>query len=126
MSAIYIASDQKGAGKTALCVTLAHILSSQGRSTAVFKPFTTSPPGSDPDIAAFQKLLKQGSNDWPLPLPSEGLEQSNAIDKAMSFFKRLSQDHDTVIVEGLSGFGDQSSAALAGALNASVVAVIGY
>ena len=39
MTVLYVVSDQQGAGKTALCATLTHLLREQGKEVAVFKPF---------------------------------------------------------------------------------------
>ena len=127
MSVLYVASDGRGAGKTALSAALAGILSAQGRRVGVFKPFAALgvQPDADPDGASYQVLIGQAADGWPVEAPSGGLTQ-DAIDGATRAIAMVSEGRDTVIVEGSNALTPQDTARLAAALEAHVVVVSAY
>ena len=57
MNAIYLLSDEAGAGKTALAVTLANLVRREGASAVVVNPF------DDIHDEYYAKLLGQAGND---------------------------------------------------------------
>ncbi len=58
MRALYVASDQPGAGKTALCVALADELRQRGKQANVYKPLAaTRDGGSDAGAGGSQRPL---------------------------------------------------------------------
>ena len=61
MNAIYLLSDEAGAGKTALAVTLANLVRREGASAVVVNPF------DDIHDEYYAKLLGQAGNDTPHP-----------------------------------------------------------
>ena len=127
MSVLYIASDGRGAGKTALSAALAVILSRHVGSVGVFKPFAALgvQPESDPDGASYQALLGQAADGWPVEAPSGGLTQraANAAAKALA---RVSDGRDVVIVEGSNALTPEDTARLVAAMDARVVVVSAY
>ena len=115
MTILYVASDRPGAGKTALCASMAYELRQRGKTAVVFKPASTS-DGDDPDFASYEKLLG-GSQ-------SEGdSDRSPDIGATIS---RLAEQNDVVLVEGMSSATDDEAAKLAEALDARVVVVAQY
>jgi BioD-like phosphotransacetylase family protein len=134
MTTVYIASDQARAGKTALCVTLAHRLSQEGRKVALFKPFhSQSLTGEiDPDA----QILRQAANaqetensSWPMALPNDGESKEIPVEQALVEFREAASGADVSIVEGLSGLADTLGSAsnrLAQDMDATVIVVIGY
>ncbi len=127
MTVLYIASDQPGAGKTALCTTLAHKLAQQGKSTAVFKPIAKADGegDSDPDGHVYKRLLGQKVDGWPGSPPSKGLTAA-AVKEIKATFKGVSKGKDVVIVEGSSALSDSDANRLATSLDASAVVVTRY
>ena len=89
---------------------------------ALFKPLAPGSAGKDLDVDLFQRLLGDGS----VAVSSEELEQGTGQDKVTQAVRRLTQGHDVVIVEGLSGLDNQVSGRLAHVLDAKVVVVIGF
>ena len=134
MSVLYVASNQPRAGKTAVAVTLARKLSQDGKKAAVFKPFTSSSEGSQPDADA--QVLRhaagaQGdaSGDWPEALSTSETLQGAVLDRALETSRQIGSGADVTVVEGLSGLQDAAGAnsqTLAQRLDARVVAVLGY
>ena len=123
MSVLLVASDQPGAGKTALCAALALSLTNQGKSVTVFKPFASG--DSDTDGDSYHKLLGQPVDGWPQQIPASGLNEQ-AIEDASQTVASLSEGKDVTIVEGTNALSPGDTALLAGALNASVVLVAAY
>ena len=134
MATLYIASDQARAGKTALCVTLAHHLSQEGRKVALFKPFhSQSQAGEiDPDVQILRQAANaQGTEDtaWSMALPEDGDLGEIPVDRALEGFREATSGADISIVEGLSGLeGPLGSASnrLAQDMDAAAIVVIGY
>lgn len=124
MSVLYVASNQPGAGKTALCSALALVLRRQGQKVAVFKPFTDG--DLDDDAATYRALLDQESDGWPLQAPSGGGLSAESIAEASSALSAVGAQADHVIVEGSSAISAADSAKLAAALDAKVVVVAAY
>ena len=134
MPTLYIASDQARAGKTAVCVTLAHHLSQEDKKVALFKPFhlQTQAGETDPD----GQILRQAANvqgaetaPWPMTLSQDGDLQQLPVDQALGAFREVTAGADVSIVEGLSGLADPIGPAsnhLAGEMDALVMVVIGY
>lgn len=112
MSILYVVSDKQGAGKTALCAALAHLLRAQGKRATAFKPVTDGP--HDPDPAAYQTLL---ATDAPAPCDADALSQ---IADAAS---RLAAQNDIVVVEASSSLTTEQSRRIAAALDARVIAL---
>ena len=134
MSVLYVASNHPRAGKTAVAVTLARKLSQDGKTVALFKPFSPATEGGQPDPDA--QALRQASGaqgdasgDWPAAIsPSETL-QGSVLDRALETSRQVGGGADVTVVEGLSGLHDTAGAnslALAEGLDARVVVVLGY
>ncbi len=125
MTVLYVASDQPGAGKTALCVTLAHRLARQGKKVAVFKPIAGAGDGADPDAAIYQALLGQPGQDWPFASSGASLSP-DLLKRVTGALKKTAKGKDSVLVEGSSALSPEESSRLAGALEARVLAVARY
>lgn len=129
MAVLYVASDQPGAGKTALCAALAAQLRAQGTKVSLLKPVRVQAEdiaaGSDPDVAAFQQVLgDEASVAEPQTLTAEQLAGGLPKDVA----GKIKPSGDVTIVEGISagdGLGT-ASAALADALDARVLLIVAY
>ena len=124
MTVLYVASDQQGAGKTAVCATLASILEQRDKKVAVFKPLVGEPK-SDPDADIYEKLMGQRADGWPLKLPKRGLN-TGLLEKVKTAFDRVSEGTDVVLVEGSSDLSIKGSRQVADALDAKAVVVARY
>jgi BioD-like phosphotransacetylase family protein len=126
MAVLYVASDQPGAGKTALCATLADELNRRGKRAAVFKPLgRVDGPGSDPDAETFERLLGRPNTEWPAPLPRRRVDPK-LLDGIRDAAAKLSEGLDVLLVEGSSDISPAASSRLADALDARVVMVLRF
>ena len=127
MAVLYVVSQEEGAGKTALCATLASAAVVQGRPTAVFKPLAGEgrDPESDPDAGIYTELLGQASDGWPLAASNGGLERE-ALQRIEAVFADVSKEAGTVIVEGSSALSGEETRRLVDALDARVLVVAAY
>ena len=123
MGVLYIESDERGAGKTALCASLAHSLTSRGIKT-VFKPFSVTPK-DDPDSDIYQALLGQQKSDWPFLAP-EGDLTPEVIEKIINPLRIAQENQNTLIVEGSSALSNAASANLVELLDARTLVVLRY
>lgn len=138
MAALYITSDQPGAGKTALASSLAAQFSRSSKSVGYFKPFSYNPQ-QDPDVAYIEGHVLIGYDDpalaVPLPLPKVK-EAGPAIPKTTATKLRrslnmLTKADDLVLVEGPSLFGQEDgtstiSGEMAQLLEAPVLLMVQY
>ena len=111
MNAIYILSDEAGAGKTALAVTLASLARREGASVVVVNPF------DDIHDEFYGKLLGQVANDIA---PAS---TSDPMDRVADRCREAAGDSDVVIVEGSAGIGIDGARELVEALDARVVGI---
>ena len=111
MNAIYLLSDEAGAGKTALAVTLASLARREGASVVVVNPF------DDIHDEFYGKLLGQVANDIA---PAS---TSDPMDRVADRCREAAGDSDVVIVEGSAGIGIDAARELVEALDASVVGI---
>ncbi len=127
MTVLYVASDQEGAGKTALCAALAQIMKRKGNNVAIFKPMASADQDvdSDPDTETYRKLLDQVVDGKPLGLSSGGLTPE-LLEQAKSAFNNVSEGADVVIVEGSSGLSASDAKTLVEAFDAKVIVVSRY
>ena len=126
MTAVYVASDQPRAGKTALCVTLADEQRRQGKKAAVFKPLasaTGKAPDLDPDI--YETLLGQPRGDWPFALLGWGLTDE-LLDEVRSAYTRVSDGVDVLLIEAPAHISNEDSRRLVEALDAVVLQVVRF
>ena len=126
MTVLYVTSDERGAGKTALCAALADAMKRRGKRAAVFKPLSEATGAElDPDVAIFSQLLGQPDMDWPYPALDGGLAPKLLKDiRAAS--KKLLEEHDLLLIEGSSRVSGEDSAQLVDALDAKVLVVARY
>ena len=127
MAVLYVASDQPGAGKTALCAALAAQLRAQGNNVSLSKPLRVQEEdsGSGPDVAAFQQALGDGASIAE-PQTLSPSQLAGGLPKDIA--GKIKPSSGLNIVEGISS-GDGlgvASAAMADALDARVVLVVGY
>ena len=127
MSVLYVASQEEGAGKTALCATLASAAEAQGRKTVVFKPLAGEglTPESDPDGGIYAELLGQATDGWPVAASSGGLD-GDTLKLVETAFADISTGADAVIVEGSCALSSEETRQLADALDARVLVVAAY
>ena len=127
MTVLYVVSDREGAGKTAVCATLAGKLAGMDSKTALVKPIAASglAAGDDPDAASYAGLLGTSTDGWPFrdgsgPLTGEMENRTKAeVD-------RLSSSADVVIVEASAALQADEHRRLAGTLDAKVLVVLAY
>ena len=127
MTVVYVASDEEGAGKTALCATLAHTVEQQGKSVSVLKPVPGAglTPDSDPDADIYRKLLGKAGEGWPLRLTRRGITPT-ALEKIGAVVAQVSDGADLVMVEGSSGLSVEESERVAASLDARLLVVARY
>jgi BioD-like phosphotransacetylase family protein len=125
MATLLVASDQGGAGKTALCAGLAAEMRQRGHSVSVLKPFTAE-NGSQPDadVQAFGRLLGEPVSGEPVRVGANGLPPG-AIDAAVEARNRALEGRELAVVEAASALSEAETAQAAEALDASVVLVSG-
>ena len=121
MAVLAVVSDSPGAGKTAVSSALARLARDSGKTAAVYKPVG---PADDPDPIAYERLLGQAMNG-AARLP-EGESLGEAISGIQGSAASLAESNDLVIVEVSSALSEGDSARLVEALDARVVAVVGY
>ena len=134
MPVIYVASDKARAGKTAVSVALARKLLQEGRTVALFKPFSPADQGTGQDHDG--QILRQASGtptsdeaQWPVALTLGQEMQGPTLDQAMEAFRRVSAGADVTIVEGLSGLNGSVGAVsqeLALRMDAQALVVLSY
>ena len=91
MTVLYVAADQRGAGKTAFCATLAAELDRQGKRVAVAKPLRPdTETDTDPDVELYRKLLGQTPIGEPIPAP-DGALTTETLDQIRRRPKRPSK-----------------------------------
>ena len=111
MNAIYILSDEAGAGKTALAVSLASLVRREGASVVVVNPF------DDIHDEYYAKLLGQAGND------TAPASSSDPMETVAERCRQAAGDSDVLIVEGSAGIGIESARELVDALDAGVLGV---
>ena len=115
MSILYVVSDRQGAGKTALCASLAYLLRAQGKRATAFKPVADS--ASDNDAAIYAALLGADT-----PPPSD----ADAVDAIAAAAQRLQADNEIVIAEASNNLTRAQSQRIAEALDARVLALANF
>ncbi len=127
MAALYVASQEEGAGKTALCATLASTTAAQGHRTAVFKPLAGKDRvlESDPDPGIYTGLLGQATEGWPVTASNGGLD-GDTLRRIETVFADVSTGADAVIVEGSCALSGEETRQLVDALDARVLVVAAY
>ena len=126
MPIVYVAGDQARTGKTALCATLVHKLSADGRSVGLVKPLAGSyvRGSEDLDLAAYRAVL--GIDAGPAaPVPENGVDD-DFVSQVQAVVNRASLNHDLLLVEGSNRLTPAETSRLVEALDASVVLAIGY
>ena len=121
MAVLAVVSDSPGAGKTAVSSALARLARDGGKTAAVYKPVG---PAGDPDPAVYEKLLGQAMNG--AARLTEGEPLGEALSGIQASAADLASSSDLVIVEVSSALSEDDSASLVEALDATVVAVVGY
>lgn len=115
MSILYVVSDRQGAGKTALCASLAYLLKAQGKRATAFKPVADG--ASDSDDAIYAALLGADT-----PLPSD----ADAVDAIAAAAQRLQDANEIVIAEASNSLTSAQSQRIAEALDARVLALVNF
>ena len=122
LTVLYIASDQLGAGKTALCAAIASELKRQGKRALVFKPLARS---DDPDPAVYLSLLGQPETDSPFQLSTGGLT-GTLLGSIVEASEKAMQGQDVLIVEGTAGLSPEDATRLVDGLDARILVVAKY
>ena len=114
MSALYITSLERGAGKTGICAGMGQYLLESGRKAGYLKPLAAK--GIDQDAAFMKQILALVASDDILnPSP-------DSVKKA---YDQVSQVSDVVMVEG-NTVADKDAAGIVDTLDAGVIIVAGY
>ena len=139
MGVLCVTSLREGAGKTAFCTGLAHLLRQQGHYPTLFKPVritgSTAPDEPDADAAFFAHLQDAPPPDgWPVDVKvqeaGEGL-RARARERILAAFQKAAGRANEIIVEGPSMAAAQAGTLaitpeLAEALDARVVLLVRY
>ena len=126
MAVLYVASDERGIGKTAFCVTFADQVNHLGKKAAVFKPLSPrTSSGPDPDVGIYQRLLDQPEMGYSFQLSNGGLTTKLTKDIKAAFDK-VGSGQDLLLVEGSSEVSAEATAQLVEALDAQVLVLVGY
>ncbi len=118
MSGVFVTGTDTGVGKTLVAAGIAGAMRKDGIDVGVMKPIATGIPqqngfrSSDAELLAKISGSKDPENEINpvfLPLEASPLAASRALnidikaDEIFSAFKRLSDKHDFVVVEGIGG-----------------------
>ena len=124
MAVLIVASDVEGAGKTALCAALAHLLSRKGVRVVVSKPMAASglAADDDPDPRVYAELLGQQSGAAPLDAASGDLSPE-AIAGVKAAVESAGSDAGVTIVESSCALSPRDTRRLADAIDARVLVV---
>ena len=124
MAVLIVASDAEGAGKTALCAALAHLLGRKGVRAAVCKPIAARgvAANDDADSRVYADLLGQQAASTPLEAPSGGLTPETIAD-VQAAVESAGRDADVTIVEGSCALSPRDTRSLANAIDARVLVV---
>ena len=124
MAVLIVASDAEGAGKTALCAALAHLLGRKGVRAAVCKPIAARgvAANDDADPRVYADLLGQQAGARPLEAPSGGLTEQATAD-VQAAVENAGRDADVTIVEASSALSYRDTRSLANAIDARVLVV---
>lgn len=136
MGTLYIASDRRGAGRTALAAGLTSRLERDGRRVRLLKPLSLREAGDPPDDADSGAYGRLGLalSSRTVPVTSQDLEAGLPEVAWMQVQEALGGARppaETVIVEGLPGLdlegpGGRASRELAALLDARVIVVVGF
>lgn len=139
MAALYIASVQPGAGKSALAAALGAQLQKKGKNVGYLKPLCLA-PSPDGDALFLKEALALSEPADALCAQTMSADELKAAlssnkdgwsQKVLSAFNAVSAGKDVVLLEGLSGLEAgspqaQASAAIVKLLKAKAIAVVRY
>ena len=127
MAVLIVASDAEGAGKTALCAALAHLLGRKGVRAAVCKPIAAEglAAGEDADPRVYADLLGQPSGGSPAYTASGGLTPETIAD-VKSAVEVAGDGTEVTIVESSCALSPRDTRLLADAVDARVLVVGTY
>ena len=115
MAVIYLTSDTPRAGKTALASGLGLSLSSSGKKTAYFRPFSSTPDDDNDSRFVSEQILGVTASS-----PISGGGDAASVEKAAEKVRELSNEVDIVLVEGPTLSGDDTDGQLASSLIGSL------
>ena len=124
-SVLYITSDRTGAGKTALCTSIAQKLTSLGKTVSMFKPLSTETDNGQGQRINYEKLMGTELAEWPITLPVEGIEP-DIIEKICVTADQVKGSNDILIVEGLHAISIEDTNRIIEALDAHLLSVVEY
>lgn len=126
MTALYVTSPEKGAGKTAIAAGLAKLLLSRGKKVGYLKPVTVTTGIAairDTDAQFMKQLLSLADPaDILRPVVATGSHLSAAVREA---YNKVSQGKDIVIIEGPSDLFPVARD-IAAAVNAKIIVIESY
>ena len=127
MTILYVASDQKRVGKTALCVTLVHKLRQRGIKATALKVIsqTSTKSNNDSDIEIYGKFLNNAPTSYVIKLPNENVT-SRDLDTLSSDLINISKDADVILMEASSNIHKNVSAQIVDTLDAQALIVTNY
>ena len=127
MTILYVTSDQKRVGKTAICVTLVHKLRQCGIKATVFKIISQAKtqPNNDSDIEIYNKFLNNIPASHLIKLPSENVT-SKDLDALSSDLINTSKDADVILVEASDNIHKDVSAQIVATLDAKALIITNY
>lgn len=141
MKALYLASVEEAAGKTALCAGIGRQLLDENRKVAFLKPVAiTLKPGADSEVDRDTNFIATALEVEGVPSLNltrqallealEGTEDSLGK-KVQQAYAQVSAGKDVVILEGLSGLGrdeklTQAALKIVGVTGARVIMVLRY
>ena len=122
MTVMYVASDRPGAGKTAVCATIATELAGMGKRVAVTKATGEgSGKGGDPDVGIYERLLTEPAAVESLPLPNEETTPK-ALEESKSAVQKTLRGRDILLIEG-AAIEAEDAARLVEAVDAHVLLI---
>ena len=126
MNGVYIHADENQSGKTALAVTLASLLHSEGASCAVVKLVGQTDAGeTDPDPRIYGELLGRTGEPSLIAVETDP-PTSSGIGSVVDSCSKAAASADVLIVEGSSDVDVEAAGEVANALDVGVVGVTAH
>ena len=123
MSILYVVSDRRGAGKTAVCMGLASLLRARGMRVAVMKPIADG--ADDIDAALYAELLGVDTSAWRSDIDTETVTLSD-LSAVGGVISDAAAQNDIVIVESANSLSATNGRIICDNVDAKALVVAGY
>lgn len=127
MTALYVTSHEKGAGKTSVCSVLTKTAMSHNYKTVLLKASVVGERNSEPDgdYNVFKEIFGSVAYEWPLAFPNDRAD-GKALSNISKDFNDIKQSSEIVIIEGPHILLEADYRSVIETIDAKVLEVIPY